>query len=198
MKRIAHVVILALALAPASATAQGKGKAKGTATEKPPTTVEQATPKTQPAASAPQGKAKGKTKKDETPGGRGSTTKGAGSCSPDTTPPVIRSVSATPNTLWSPNHRMTPVSISANVTDNCSAATWSVTSIASDEPVNGTGDGDTEPDWATAGAHGVTLRAERAGSGDGRVYTITITARDAAGNSAAATTTVSVPHSPKR
>ena len=72
-----------------------------------------------------------------------------------------------------------------------------MTSIASDEPVNGTGEGDTEPDWTIARAHGVNLRAERAGSGDGRIYTITITARDAAGNSVVATTTVSVPHSQK-
>jgi len=178
MKHTACVLILAVALAPASATAQGKDKAQ---------------------SATAQGKAKGKTKKGEPAGTSGpTTTQGAGSCSPDKTPPVIHSVSATPNVLWSPNHRMTPVSIRANVTDNCSAATWSVTSIASDEPVNGTGEGDTEPDWATTGAHGVNLRAERAGSGDGRIYTITITARDAAGNSAAATTTVSVPHSQKR
>jgi hypothetical protein len=93
---------------------------------------------------------------------------------------------------------MTPVSMTANVTDNCSAATWSVASIASDEPVNGTGEGDTEPDWTVSGPHAVTLRAERAGSGDGRVYTITIAARDTAGNTATGSTTVTVPHSQKK
>jgi hypothetical protein len=195
MKNTACVLILALALLPAGAEAQEKGKAKGTDKER--TTVEQSTPKAQPAT--PQGKAKGKGRKGEAEGTSGAVgTQGPGSCSPDTTPPVIRSVTATPNVLWSPNHRMTPVSISANVTDNCSAATWSVTAIASDEPVNGTGDGDTEPDWSITGGHGVNLRAERAGSGDGRIYTITITARDVAGNRATATTTVSVPHSQKK
>jgi hypothetical protein len=107
---------------------------------------------------------------------------------------VIASVSATPNTLGAPNHKMTPVAVSANVTDNCSAATWSVTGVTSNEPANGTGDGDTAPDWTIAGAHGVSLRAERAGTGSGRTYTITITAKDAAGNASTGTTTVAVPH----
>jgi len=38
------------------------------------------------------------------------------------------------------------------------------------------------------------LRAERAGTGDGRVYTITYRAIDAAGNSAEASCVVTVPH----
>ena len=182
MKNTACVVILAFALSSLSAAAQEKGKAKP-----------------QPATS--QGKAQGKTVVKDGAAGtrRAAATQGSSSCSPDTTPPVIQSVTATPNVLWSPNHKMTPVSISANVTDNCSAAvTWSVTAIASDEPVNGTGDGDSAPDWSISGGHGVNLRAERAGSGDGRIYTITIVARDGAGNRATGTTTVSVPHSQKK
>lgn len=181
MKNKAGVVILAFALSSFGAAAQEKGKAKP-----------------QPATS--QGKAQGKTvAKDGAAGTRRAVaTQGPGSCSPDTTPPVIQSVTATPNVLWSPNHKMTPVSISANVTDSCSAVTWSVTAIASDEPVNGTGDGDSAPDWSINGGHDVNLRSERAGSGDGRIYTITIVARDVAGNRATGTTTVSVPHSQKK
>ena len=178
MKNAFYVVIIAIALSGVGAAGQEKGKAQ---------------------SATAQGKAKGKAVKAPTAGPRGSVaTQGPGSCSPDTTPPVIQSIAATPNVLWSPNHRMTPVSISANVTDNCSGVTWSVTGIASDEPVNGTGDGDTEPDWSVSGGHNVTLRAERAGTGDGRVYTITITARDGAGNRTTGTTTVSVPHSQKK
>jgi len=41
----------------------------------------------------------------------------------------------------------------------------------------------------------VQLRAERAGSGDGRVYTITFSVTDASGNVATATATVFVPQS---
>ncbi len=54
----------------------------------------------------------------------------------------------------------------------CGACTLSV---ESSDPINGTGDGDTEPDWEILDGHHVRLRAERAGTGDGRTYTITIT-----------------------
>jgi hypothetical protein len=146
------------------------------------------------AASAEQAKPRDKGKppatKDQAPG-----PSSAAQCSPDTGAPVIASVSATPNSLGAPNHKMTSVAIAARVTDNCpGATTWSVTGISSNEPLNGTGDGDSEPDWSIAGAHAVSLRAERAGSGTGRIYTVTITAKDAAGNTSTATTAVSVPH----
>ena len=48
-------------------------------------------------------------------------------------------------------------------------------SVESSDPINGTGDGDTEPDWEIVDSHHVRLRAERAGTGEGRTYTITIT-----------------------
>jgi hypothetical protein len=38
------------------------------------------------------------------------------------------------------------------------------------------------------------LRAERSGSGDGRIYTITITGRDSSGNRSQAKVEVTVPH----
>jgi hypothetical protein len=71
-----------------------------------------------------------------------------------------------------------------------------ITSVQSNEPVNGLGDGDTAPDWQITGNHTVSLRAERSGKGSGRIYTITIQATDAAGNmSTPQTVTVKVPHS---
>lgn len=147
-------------------------------------------------AAADQGKAKGKSEDKKSPPTASKPTGGSqeGSCSPDRTPPVIQSVTATPNVLGAPNHKMTPVAIRANVTDNCPGVTWAVTTVASDEPINGTGDGDTAPDWTIGSPHAVSLRAERAGTGDGRVYTITITAKDGANNTATATTAVTVPH----
>jgi len=54
-------------------------------------------------------------------------------------------------------------------------------SVTSNEPINGTGDGDTEPDWEIVDAHHIRLRAERAGSGTGRIYTVTITCANGAG-----------------
>ena len=62
------------------------------------------------------------------------------------------------------------------------------------EAINGTGDGNTSPDWQVVDAHHVKLRAERAGNGSGRTYTLTVTCTDAAGNRTVRTATVLVPH----
>jgi len=114
----------------------------------------------------------------------------------DTNPPVVVSAWAMPNVLWPPNHKMVTVIVSAKVTDYCGLATWSIIDVQSSEPVNGTGDGDTSPDWQILGNHTVALRAERSGTGSGRVYTITLQATDAAGNvSVPKTVTVTVPKS---
>jgi hypothetical protein len=113
----------------------------------------------------------------------------------DTTPPVIHSVKATPNVLWPPNHKMVEVSVLADVTDTCSHTTWKITKVTSNEPASGLGDGDIASDWQITGDHKVNLRAERSGKGKGRIYTITIQAKDASGNlSLPQTVTVTVPH----
>lgn len=118
----------------------------------------------------------------------------------DTVPPIITAVSATPNVLWPPNHKMITVPIQAVVTDACGATSWKVISIESSEAVNARGSGNTAPDWKIVNDHTVQLRAERAGGNKaGRTYTITIQAKDEAGNlSAPATVTVYVPHSQGR
>jgi hypothetical protein len=69
-----------------------------------------------------------------------------------------------------------------------------VVSVSSNEPVDGLGDGDTAPDWTITGDLAVSLRAERAGGGDGRVYTITVECQDSSGNGVTAPVTVRVPH----
>jgi len=114
----------------------------------------------------------------------------------DTTPPVITKVSASPSVLWPPNHKMVMVTVNATAKDTCGPATWNIVSVKSNEPANGRGDGNTSPDWQITGNHTVSLRAERSGNGSGRIYTITIQATDAAGNtSTSQTVTVKVPHS---
>ncbi len=113
----------------------------------------------------------------------------------DTTAPVISAVAASPNVLWPPNHKMTPVTVAVSASDICDAApVCEITSVSSNEPVNGTGNGDKEPDWQITGNLTVNLRAERAGSGSGRVYTVTVACSDASQNSSTKTTTVTVPH----
>ena len=39
----------------------------------------------------------------------------------DTTPPSISSVTATPDVLWPPNHKMVPVSVAVTAADACDA-----------------------------------------------------------------------------
>ena len=74
-----------------------------------------------------------------------------------------------------------------------------LTSVTSNEPDNdkGNGDGNTINDIQGADIstedYEFPLRAERAGKGDGRVYTITYTVTDKSGNSASASATVVVP-----
>jgi len=111
----------------------------------------------------------------------------------DTTAPTVGPVTATPNVLWPPNHQMVSVTINYTATDNCSAVTCTL-SVASNEPIDGLGDGDTAPDWEIIDAHHVLLRAERSGLGTGRIYTITVTCQDAANNTTVRTVTVTAPH----
>jgi hypothetical protein len=91
---------------------------------------------------------------------------------------------------------MVDVMVNYHVMDNCdpSSAIACTLRVSSNEPINGTGDGDSAPDWEVVDSHHVRLRAERAANGDGRIYTISITCADSSGNSAARTVTVSVPH----
>jgi uncharacterized repeat protein (TIGR01451 family) len=113
----------------------------------------------------------------------------------DTTPPVISTVSANPNVLWPPNHKMVPVTVTVSSSDICDVApACKITSVSSNEPVNGTGNGDKEPDWQITGNLTVNLRAERAGSGNGRVYTVTVACTDASGNRSTKPVVVTVPH----
>jgi Big-like domain-containing protein/Calx-beta domain-containing protein len=111
---------------------------------------------------------------------------------PDPTPPVISGVSASPSTLSPPNHQMEDVTINYSATDNCGSASCVISNITSNQPINGTGDGDTAPDWEFVDEHHVRLRSERS-NGVTRVYTITITCTDAVGNISTTQVQVTVP-----
>jgi hypothetical protein len=107
----------------------------------------------------------------------------------DTTPPVLSCNVATP--LLPPGNLtvLINVGLSFTATDACSPPVTTHVSVYSDEPI-----GLTTPDATYIGGT-LKLRAERAGSGDGRVYLIVVTARDALGNSTFCCKTVVVPKS---
>jgi hypothetical protein len=116
----------------------------------------------------------------------------------DTTPPEI-TVVLNRDSLWPPNHKLADITAEVTVTDICDPnPTFVLTSITSDEPDNGLGDGDTandiqEADYGTADT-AFLLRSERAGGQDGRKYTIIYTASDISGNTTPDTVCVFVPH----
>ena len=120
----------------------------------------------------------------------------------DTTPPVF--TAAPVQELWPPNHKYVTVTLAdcGSVVDACDGAVdldggaATIAYVTSDEPedANGNGDGRTRDDMVIADGHTVELRAEREGTGNGRVYTIHFVVSDDAGNEAAAACRVDVPH----
>lgn len=112
----------------------------------------------------------------------------------DSTPPLISAISAHHNVLWPPNHKMTPVTVAVSASDNCDTApVCKITSVSSNEPKNARGDGNTAPDWQITGNLTLNLRAERSGTGNGRIYTIAVTCTDTSGNLSSRNVTVTVP-----
>ncbi|HKS25288.1 MAG TPA: HYR domain-containing protein [Thermoanaerobaculia bacterium] len=116
----------------------------------------------------------------------------------DVTPPTIQSVTATPNNLWPDNHKMVAVGIAVVAVDNCDTAPVNrIVSVTSNQPINGPGDGNTNPDYVITGDLTLQLRAERTANQD-RTYTITVTSTDASGNTSTATVTVTVAQTARR
>jgi len=106
--------------------------------------------------------------------------------------------------LWPPNHGMVYVTIKADSSDNSGQPVTLTASVLSNEPIDGLGDGDIAPDWTTpvinqsTGSITLQLRAERSGSGNGREYTVNITATDVSGNVSTAYVKIIVPHDNKK
>jgi uncharacterized delta-60 repeat protein len=114
----------------------------------------------------------------------------------DSTPPTV-SCTPVPATIWPPNHKLATIEVTVVVQDDLSGpAGFTLTSVTSNEVDNGVDDGDTIDDiqgftLGTPDTIGL-LRAERSGSGTGRIYTLTYTGLDRAGNSTQATCSVMV------
>jgi hypothetical protein len=113
----------------------------------------------------------------------------------DVVPPVV-TVSASPSVLWPPNGRLVPVTISGTITDAASGVdASSATFRVLDEY------GQAQPGGAVVlgagGSYSFTVMLEASRRGDdrnGRLYTVTVTARDIAGNAGTANGFVTVPH----
>lgn len=116
---------------------------------------------------------------------------------PDMTPPDIF-LTVEHDELTPPDHRMVLAVSGIEATDDRAAPVNLDVGVESNEPVSGLGDGDTSPDWEIVqqsdGSVDVYLRAERSGTGNGRVYTVTVRAEDAAGNVSEQEVEVRVPN----
>jgi hypothetical protein len=112
----------------------------------------------------------------------------------DGTPPVILGMPAAGCALWPPNHKMVQVATvtAADALSGVAPGSFKITGT-SNEPSD-----PKDPDIVITpkgtGGFVVQLRADRSGNGTGRVYTLTATANDLAGNTATATATCAVPH----
>jgi hypothetical protein len=118
----------------------------------------------------------------------------------DTVPPLL-TITGSPTQLWPPNHRLVPITVSLQATDLCTP-TPSVRLISSTsnefDDAPGDGDGNTTGDISGADLGTpdteVSLRAERASAGSGRIYELKYECSDAAGNLSAGSVLVQVPH----
>jgi len=109
---------------------------------------------------------------------------------PSTVPPVITGMPAPGCTLWPPNNRLVKVA-TVSAGDMGSGLKSFVVAGASNEPEGN------PPDIVITGSgnqYVVQLRAQRGAKGTGRMYTITATAANSAGDSVTATSTCAVPH----
>ena len=82
----------------------------------------------------------------------------------DTTPPVVSSVTTTPNNIWPPKHQMVDVTVGVVASDDSGETpVCAVVSVASSEPSDAGGDGNTSADTEVVGPTQVRVRAERSG-----------------------------------
>ncbi|MFH1338997.1 MAG: thrombospondin type 3 repeat-containing protein [Candidatus Omnitrophota bacterium] len=108
----------------------------------------------------------------------------------DKTPPTV-TVTATPDTLWPPNHKLVDVTIAGEATDNLSGIASTAFKVEDEYDT-------IEPAIFDFGSI-IPLDAWRDGNDlDGRTYTISVTAKDKADNEAASSTTVICPHDQRK
>ena len=100
--------------------------------------------------------------------------------------------------IWPPNHKQTKIVTILNLTDpDGDPLNLRVTSVLQDEPTNSDGDGSTWIDGGGVGTSQPWVRAERAGTGNGRIYEILFEASDGRGKTCTGSVKTVVPHDKK-
>jgi hypothetical protein len=99
--------------------------------------------------------------------------------------------------IWQPNHKFFDISILGITDPDGDSVAVEITGVTSDEETAtemGAGGVKHRPDASGVGTDTASVRAERSGLGDGRVYEISFTGDDGNGGSCSASVQVSVPH----
>jgi hypothetical protein len=110
----------------------------------------------------------------------------------DKTPPSISGMPAAGCRIWPANHKFVAVATVA-AQDGLSGLASFNTNVTSSEPAS-PGQSDIMIAGSGLAPRAISLRAERLGNGPGRVYTLSASATDLAGNAATAVATCAVPH----
>jgi hypothetical protein len=103
----------------------------------------------------------------------------------DNEPPTLSPIVLSAKRLWPANGRMRDVSVRYITSDNSNESSCSI-SISSNDSDS------TSRDWEVIDNHSIRLKALRLRNGMARVYTVTVTCTDAAGNSTKRITGISV------
>ncbi|HZO59598.1 MAG TPA: Ig-like domain-containing protein [Solirubrobacterales bacterium] len=108
-------------------------------------------------------------------------------------PPECSRVSADPAVLWPPNSKLRVVRLGGTRDPDGDSVSTTVASVTQDEPLQRKRSRGLRRDAVLPGGRFVLLRAHRSPSGDGRVYRVKFTQRDARGAVCKGSVTVSVP-----
>jgi len=112
-------------------------------------------------------------------------------------PPDCSEAYADSACLWPPNHKFVDISVMGVTDPDGDPVTITITAITSDEPTAsdlGSGGEKHAPDASGIGTDTASVRAERSGTSDGRVYMIHFTASDGRGGECEGSVMVKVPH----
>jgi uncharacterized repeat protein (TIGR01451 family) len=117
-------------------------------------------------------------------------------------PPDITDAHPSIDCIWPPNHKFVDITIEGVTDPDGDIITITITGITSDEPtssIDGAGGTKKAPDADPncIGTSTARVRAERSGTGNGRVYEITFIASDGNGGEIEGSVKVCVPHDMK-
>jgi hypothetical protein len=109
---------------------------------------------------------------------------------------IVTSSSSTTikNTDLPPFHKTVEVILSGITDIDGDSLSFTIDAITQDEPTSGLDSDDKYPDGFGVGTDTASIRVERDGAGDGRVYEVTFTADDGNGGQCSSSRLVGIPH----